>query len=345
MSVSRGLMSISHYSSWASTLYYSFELDVANSLEFAFLGWRDSVYSLRSPKHILSVFSEDYTASIAGSRSREHIPCTLTVYNAGGLRTHELGYECIPSIVDQYRASPAYQKGNFLYYLIKYREDGNQSDIFRYDIAQDTITQINGADEFEAILSVSRNNKYLVVLMDDNDLIDFPWQDPQFCCEGDTHGRHLAILDIESGQILYRSEPVGVYKASDVIWTDDENVVISASLVYGDDYSDWSGGYLLRISFEENYYTAYITNQYGGIALEPSPDQQYGLSETHVLIDLQTLETIPFLSPSLPEDYAVLTRWQEDGRLRVLVRVKDDYSQQVTYMVTLSEQIEVGEDS
>jgi hypothetical protein len=322
VSASRGLASVSHYySSWPATTTYAFDINTPNSIEFAFWSWWDSIYAIQSPKRIVSVFSEDYAASNTGSYSREHKPCTLTVYDASGLHTQELGYECIPHFVRDFTASPAYQQGNFLYFLVKYSEEAVDSYLYRYDIAHDTMTELAGAVEIESILSVSPGNDYIAVLMDDNGLLDFPWND-DYCCDY-THGRQLVIISTVIGTPIYRSEPLAVYSPSQLIWTDESTVVVTSyNSEFGDQISDWLWGSMRRIRIEDEGRTIVTTSttKYDAVSLEPSPDHQYGLDRENTLIDLRSFETITILQVGVLETYRVRMRWdQETGDLVVYV--------------------------
>lgn len=321
---------------WPGASCFSFDVTQPNSIEYAFSDLRGgNVFRLDNPVRYGSVLSEDYSALITGSQNPNHPPCTLTLYDAAGLRQHELGYECIPIILNREGRSPYYRQGNMLYYLTFDSPDSTVSTLRSYDIEFEAGNNALFYGEIENILSVSPDNRYVVLLLDDNGMLESRWMGP--CCF-EIQGWQIAILEAATSQIVYHSEPVGVYTADQAIWLDDTTLIISAAQEYellratedGSVLSNRIPASLRRINLDNGVNVSMImgsTDHHWPDLNWLSPGEwHYLLSEDNTVLDLRTYEPVPILRNDIPEKYTVRLTWSRNGELEVHVSVGDNSS-------------------
>lgn len=325
---------------WEASHYYAFDVTQPNSLTPAFYAWRDDHYFGETPARYVSIMSEKYSTSMAGGSGPDHSPCQLVVYDAEGIRRHDLAYECLPMAIDESRYSPFFRHGNTLYYLATASKDATVSELRVFDLDHETGSVQLFTGEIESILSVSPDQRYIVLLMDDNGMLDTPFET---CCK-ERGGWQTAIFDQKWGAVVYRSEPIGVYLPGQVAWMDAHTVLIGAVQELAATRVSEENDYIYevippsirRITFDETYGTDItITTHFGLLTrfpaifpLQMSPDRHAVIVETAV-IDPLTFEKLPILRDDIPESYRVSLRWAEDGAL--VTRIDSESNGMILY--------------
>jgi hypothetical protein len=320
---------------WPATLYYAFDVTQPDSITFAFPSWHDNTMSIEDPPRYVSMFAQSYAAEITGSRS--DTPCTITVLDAEQLFELEVGHDCLPTLLNSRSYAPFLRHEDTLYFLAVERADSTTSTLQSYDMRTLAhISQIAGG-ELETILSVSPDGQYVVVLTNDNFSLDFPTYLRPFCCP-ESDPRQILIFNTNWSYSapVYRSEPVGIFGASQVVWLDERTVVI-ATIAQEEMFRIWEGDGILdniasslrRITFNEDFgITTVIDTRYGlteavmtedRLALETSPNNRYWLRGDHTVLRLHDFQLITLLQEGVQERYRIQTQWLENGDLEVRV--------------------------
>jgi hypothetical protein len=338
-----GISSFSHI----GESYFAFDVTVADSLVYAFTGWRETILRLENPPRYVSLIGENYASSRGTGRGLNHTPCTLTVLDGEQHFDLEVGYDCIPIILNDSDYAPYYQQGNLIYFLTTESAESTISTLQSYDIQNLNQNQQLFVGEIETIVSVSPDGRYVVLLLDDNGSLDFPWRGLiQPCCR-EVRGYQVVILDNESGELVYRSEPIGVIMADQVVWINERSVVIGARhesdtvRVTEDGFTIGSfiPPSLRRITFNDDMsvniaidtgYNGYLPDDLLGV--NTSPNNRYWLRGDQTVLDLTNFQPVPILREGVTDNYAVRTTWLENGDLEVWVTTE---SQSAWYHVTL----------
>lgn|GEM_PF-935009 len=321
------------YRSWPGTTYYTFDVTVPDSLVSAFGGWSNNILQIDDPPRYISLYSQNYSASITGGRGPNHMPCALKVVDAEQTLALEVGYECLPVSLNTSNQSPYYHQGDFIYFLTVDSEDATVSTLQSYNIRTLRHNQTLFTGEIETILSASPDGRYIVLIMDDSRSLDFSWRTTGEVCCFESEGHQVAILDSVHGNLVYRSEPIGVYTTKQVVWLADHIVVIAA--VSGRDAIRISEANdviflgispsLRRITFHDDFSVEAMTNTRYGLdrytepALNTSPDNRYWLMADHKVLDLSDFQPISLLRDGIEERYSIQMKWLERSELEVSV--------------------------
>jgi hypothetical protein len=258
------------------------------------------------------------------------------------INQQDLGYECLPILLNHDWNVPFYRINDTLYYLSTASESSTISTLASFNVRTKTINRLIYTGEIESIVGLSPDEKYIVFLLDDNGILDFPWR-PMACCDG-SYNYQLVILEVERQHIVYVSEPIGVYSAAQVHWIDSRTLAVFASNTIHS-HSATDEGYTLqyglpasirRIAFGETIAVS-ITNAYSvNPYIDPSLQGHYFITEDQQLIDFCTFEPVPIFRDDIPETYLIWFDFDNDG-LQVNVQERDNYSNSVTYRVTLND--------
>ena len=341
------LFSPYHYLSGS---YYSFDLSQPNSLNHLFAGYQDTVIRLENPLRYVAMYSEDFFANRSGSRGSKHRPCQITIYDAEHLIRQDISYECIPLLSTPLDNSLFYQQGDVIYFLSVENEDSTVSTFHNLNIRTLTSLEMPAfslSGEYESIISVSPDGRYIVLLLDDNGELDFNWH-PNGCCFP-SDGWQVGILDTIAGRFVYRSQPIGVYTSEHVVWLDNHNVVITAQSEREMIRASETGIYFLPIPaslrritlYDDGTYDETITTRYGlerGRSIDSliaSPTTHYWIVDGNIIIDLRTLQPIPIVQDDPIERVTFSGKIDENGILQVRVFHPTDSSRYVDYDVTL----------
>lgn len=343
----RGLICISdRWRSAPPDYFYAFDLSQSVSLEPAFVGWEGSIFRLETPHRYGAVFSQAYVALSSGSTDGAPIPCTIIIFTAEGLRTEELGYECIPMNNTDFYRSPYYPAEDSLYVLTIEDRQATVTSLYRYDLLTLTRSEALFTGEVESVLGASPDGRYVVLLVDDNGELDFN-SISLSCC---TSLRHVAIFDTSTSNFVYMSEPLAVLYPGQVIWLDAQTVVIAAQNARIRIPTDETGGgvqggisgSLRRISLNAaSGRTLDLVNVEAFIAGASvpytSPNKRYVLlPDERTVFDLTNFTALVLLRPDVPAEYIITTAWLPNSDLRVTV--SDGASgQYATYRVDLPE--------
>ena len=107
------------------------------------------------------LYSDDYSASMSGSRSAEHRPCTLRIYDADGLHEFELDYECRifrPCLLPEEQVFR--RVDNMLYFFTIASEEAAITELRSYDLnlppEDPRQTAVLAVGEIEAIQELLR---------------------------------------------------------------------------------------------------------------------------------------------------------------------------------------------
>ena len=308
-----------------------------DSLEPVFSGWPESLFSLENPKRYFALYVRDYFAYLIGAYIDDN-PCLLWIYDANGLRTQELGDTCIPILTERNIIAPYFRYGLDFYYLVADRETPGISTLYQYDTEHERVSKPLFKGEIESIISISPGAHYAVVVLDNNGELDFQWIDA-FCC---TQVMKMGILDIQTGQLIYQSESMGLYTATQVDWLDPNTLLVGGTLTQYD-LNKGITPYSLRRIHIENEVTIQLTTQYSW-ECESQPlvlcrQDDILLSVNNILenqskpviLDLNTFQPLPLLRNDIPYTY-IEARWQTD-KLRVDVHSQNDATKVVSYLV------------
>lgn len=321
VSDTQGLVCSSGMQSWMGVRHEGFDVTQENSLAATGYSWHEGDIHLEDPVRYISISSDEYDSSKVGIQAGR-TPCTVTIYDTTGQRETKIGDGCVPILIDPSNIAPAYRQGNSLYFLTKTDLEATVSTITRYDMAEETITEIVAhAGEVENIISVSPGERYIVALMDDNGALDFPWRAYRSRCCPAQYGWFVAIIDAKTDNIIYISEPMGVYSSSDVKWLDDETVVIASDEIYR---HLRNAEISLPATLRQIQLGEIITTQSMTMAVDVASPNQYGLHNQNTVIDLFTFEPVSIFQDDILETYSVRTRWdEENGDLVVYVSLPD----------------------
>ena len=332
---------------------YSFDLHQPDSLEFLFSGWMETMFQVDEPIRYGAFYAEIYFTMITGGGSSRHAPCGLTLYDNNRREQKVFGYECVPLMIDDYTHAPYLQRDDVLYFLTTDKRLDREMPEAKVSVLKSyNVRDLKGnyflyKGEIESLLSVSPDHRYAVLLLDDNSVLDFPFHPYKI---SGSRGWNVGVLDMKSRQMVYQSEPVGVYGASQVIWLDDRTVVI-ASTSYSETipathpdqpktYPD--GSTLLRIEIDPETDTTdvHITNEFAyrqrsAIDINTSPNNCYLLLDDHRIVNLYTFEQTPLLRDDVPEAYKISTLWQEDHQIHVSVSSRTEDKGYISYNITL----------
>lgn len=338
------LCSADFYRSWPGSSYYVFDVTQSDSLIHAFGGWEEDIMWIDDPPRYVSLFSQNRSSSITGSSGPDHISCTLSIYDAKQLINREVGYECLPIPLDYESAAPYYRHGDVIYYLTIEGPDATVSTLHFGDVKMNMFFSIFTA-EIETILSVSPDGRYVVLLLDDDRVFDFIWNSPanNNCCPED-EAYEVAILDTQSNEFVYRSEPIGVYLTKQVAWLNEQSVVIAATRVFhsirvsesDDTFDVMIPPSLRRVTVNDDSIvdvvieTSLSFDHYDFFSLNTSPDHRYSLRSDHTVIDLYNFEVIPLLCEGCEETFQGFTRWTPEGTIEA--SIYGDYPYQYYYL-------------
>jgi hypothetical protein len=324
------------FRSWPGTAYYAFDVTRSDNLIRAFSGWQENIFQIDAPRRYVSLYSQDHSASITGGTGPDHLPCTLIIYDAEQLIEQEVGYECSSVTLGQMDAAPYYRDGNVIYFLTIESEDASVATLHRFD-AHNLVQYSIFTGEIENVLGVSPDGHYIVLLMDDDRIFDFPWRPRgDFCCP-ESGGYEIVVLDTQTSEFLYRSEPIGVYASGQVVWLDEQSVVIAAvqeqhpiRVSEGNDVIyDIVPPSLRRITLNDDFSMDVVIDPSLGLdhavsavdrlSLNTSPDNRYWLRSDHTVVDLRDFETITLFREGFEDTYRVYTSWTPEGVIEVRV--------------------------
>lgn len=342
----QGMICNNSIHTYAGFIYFQFDVTQAYSSEQVIRAWNGTVERLEHPVRFVSLYSQAYRNDITGSRS-EHLPCSVTIVDADGIFNQEIGYDCLTIGVTELNKSLFYRRGDWVYFLSIDEENPDYSRLSRFNIEtkSDSSTIIYVA-EIEGIVGVSPNNNYAVILLDDNNEIDFQFVSNS-CCSDELNYR-VAIVRIDTGEILYASEPMGTYAISQVVWINDETVLIQAqsSLISithpesSEPILDYVPSTIRYITIQGSNVEVTIRNNRGLTSLfndaRDIEQNRYRLTDENILIDLCSLTYIPILQEDIPEDYTVWLYFAETN-LMVSVRYENDYPIWLQYQIVLYE--------
>jgi hypothetical protein len=322
--------------SWLWVRRVVFDIAQENGLQdtLSGYGWDEDTIRLEDPVRYISASVARYSGARTGTEAAD-LPCTVSVYDATGPHEHQIGTDCIPILIDPSTIAPFYHQGNSLYFLVETDRYGTKlSTLTRYDIENETTTQVGPFEiEIENIVSVSPDERYVVLLMDDNNVLDFPWETyPTECCQ-QQYGWFVTIIDSQTDDIVYLSERLGIYSSSDVTWLDNETVVIASGEIYieSDGFPFAPPATLRKIHLGDPLTSMSMTIS---VNLD-SPNDRYGVDDDNTVIDLNSFEPITLFQDDVLEAYSVYIRWDEEtGDLVVSVSLPDD-SESSVYRVTL----------
>lgn len=333
--------------------YYTFDLTQTNSVKYVFSGWwRENIIEIEEPTRFTVMLSEQYISSNTGSVSRDHQPCRIITYDAEGLETLDLGYECRPLWIDDYTIAPYIRNEDTIYFLTVDHPEATIAELHAYDARAKSDPNLPiFSGEIESILSVSPDGQYAVLLMDDNGKLDFSPM-TGYCCLNDKGFRVVIIRiddigNIYAFDIVYRSDAIGVYIPPQVAWLDSNTVVIATR----------ETGEMLRMTEDGNiipYFTPSslhritigsavdiaITTRFGfqrqqTMELNISPNNRYVELPDGKIIDLMTFNEITIFRDNLPDEFYYSTSWLDDNDLRVNIQLKSDYKISAEYHVDL----------
>ncbi len=326
MTPTKGLICVNNSAfDWAATGYYAFDLTQPNSLQSVFGGWGDTIFKLENPTRYFSIDSE-YYVSFVSSGSRWDTPCQINVYDIIGLHTHRLGGACLPFVWGADSISAVYGVPNF-YYLATDEIAQSMlytgiSSLHRFDAETETMSEPLLTGEIENILGVSPDERYIALIMDNNGVLDFPWQ----------HGSYLdkewpvAILDTHSGKIVYQTEPIGITGGSDAEWIDNDTLILMSEDLW-------------RIDLTEGKAITHHTDRYHwrnyNTCLRDANNFMVATIATGetVMVNMATFASLPLLRADLPSDYSIQISCH-NGPLTVRVYSSENHAS-VTYRVEI----------
>jgi hypothetical protein len=333
---------------------YAFDLNESDSLAYVFSGWPESMFHLDDPIRFGAFYSDIYFALITGGGFSQHTPCGLVLYDNNGRDQKGFGYECVPLMLDAYKLAPYLQRDDVLYFLTTNKRllseirEAKDSVLKSYNVRELKGNYFLYKGEIESVLSISPDHHYAVLLLDDNGVLDFPLQ--PYKISGD-RGWKVGILDMKSRQLVYQSEPLGVYASSQVIWLDDHTVII-ASTSYSETVPAThpehpktypTASTLLRIQLdpfspspEIHTSTEFAYRPRGAIDINTSSNGCYLLLDDHRVVNLYTFEEGAVLQEdSQQSEYDFTFLWREDNQIYVSIRSKEDTGDYIGYEITL----------
>jgi hypothetical protein len=363
VSNTQGVICVSSIHQYLPRFCHSFDVTQTDSLERVFSGWLESMLQLDDPPRFGAFYSDIYYAMISGGGSSQHTSCSLTIYDQKGVQNKLLGYECIPLRIDNYKSAPYIQQNNTLYFLttnerlLTERPNATSSVLKTFDFQDMRGNYFIYKGEIESLLSISSDQRYAVVLLDNNGVLDFPFRPFEPFYSSDTlayRGWTVGIIDMQRKELVYQSEPLGVYASSQVSWLDDRTVVIASSATSDTLYIQVPGAStpepdfyplsstLLRIELDtlnaspEIHLTSEFPHQQrGAIDINTSPNGCYLLLEDHRIVNLYTFEEVAVIRDDLLNAYDLTLLWQEDDRIYISISTRGDSDEYIGYEMTL----------
>jgi hypothetical protein len=343
-----GLLCRRAYQHYVTDVYYHFDLAHSFSVEAVLSGWDETMFSIDDPSRVGSVFSSQYFELMSGSA----IPtpfCSLWSYDLEGLHHIELGAECLIGIhAGQFvNYVPFFRKDSQLYLLIKEHADATISSLKRYDIATGTLQPIMSSDgntlsgEFESIIGVSPDDRYIVMMGDENGVLGYiTMMDSIFPPGGEWQ---VVIFDQKTGELLYRSNPLGVYADRQVYWLDDKTVIIAAVPPRGALPTDNTTitkptGSLQKLTFNSDgtVEAEILTGYDGGMMEYGSADYRcYLINPDDSVINLDTFESVRVMGGAALENYYLHMEWHPAGSLAVTIYPRRAGAERAAFLVTL----------
>jgi hypothetical protein len=329
--------------------YFVFDITQPNSIMPAFKGWENDVFYDDELKRNVSLYGDMYEKGFAGGPPGQHTACHVTVYDAQGLREKELGYDCLP-VFDEDTATPFYRYGDYLYYILVDEDEMRRTSLYRYSLVDETITEIIDDFEVKNIIAVSPDEQYIVILTD-TDLNRFVFEARMgaSCCSMQDYSWQIAIFEIQTGDLAYKSDDLGIYTPNQLIWVDDTTLILGAQMSAVDLpvngsliklESIWRIELPRKTDSAARQFVKILTISDSSLDL-PSPHGIYGFgiyegfgAYERTLIDLRTFDVVPLLQ-SPPWPYDLEFEWQSDHALLVRVAPRDDDQPSITYRVIL----------
>jgi hypothetical protein len=338
ISNTQGLLCLSK---WPGAALYTFDTTQPDSIEYVFQTWGDA-FLLEDLNRHATVQSEDYFALYLGSDDQEHLDCSLSIFDAAGLRTETLGYECLLISPDSFEQRPYFNQDNILYYLTKDSNDAPVSTLKSYDLEHESGNFPWLTAEIESILGASPDHRYIVLAMDDNQELGTYSPD----------GFQIAIWDFSASQIVYQSEPINLFYSSNIAWIDNRTVVMDASggiqlpqaSKVGEPTPALSPSSIRTIILNpDGSYDAMVSTQYSiEYPKEFEVFQQgcYLLQENRAVVDLYTYEAVPIIQAEALSAYNIHAYFHGADVNSLRVKITPNASenaalQPLTYKITL----------
>jgi|GEM_PF-5268104 len=193
--------------------FYVFDVTQEGSLQFAERGWVYTFYE--DPSRYEYVMTDEFFRDKTGSAPTEHIDCSFMLYDAQGLRTYELGYDCgawayepMAQCLSVFRyRSDSIDRDGYLYL----RFDSNPaqtSTLVHIDLETDEFSEL-AIGEIESVISVSPDGRYVALILDDNGQIDRVDQGCGWFNWDELENARLAIFDTFGRQYIYETARLG----------------------------------------------------------------------------------------------------------------------------------------
>src|SRR5690606_40758561 len=87
---------------------------------------------------------------------------------------------------------------------------------------------LNVSGEFEAVLSVSPDDRYILLAADTRSHLTVPIDHNYFLQDSDGKGLRIVVFDRLLGKLVYFTEPLGVYISNQVFWLDHSTLIIAS---------------------------------------------------------------------------------------------------------------------
>ena len=321
------------------TAYYTVDISEADSMEHLFTGWRENTFVLKEPLRYVSLHTYYYVLTnwgIGGESGPQNIPCELRIFDGLTLFEQILAFNCLTMWANDFNDAPYYRHDDKIYYLAVDSFEATVSNLKNFDVINIEESDTLFSGEIESVISVSPDERYIVLLMDDNQELDF-FSNPNYCCSR-RGGWQVVILDQQTGDIVYQSEPIGVFIPTQVHWLDEQTLVIGALTDIDPETGTETSASLRRISIENGTIDELVTLDYsienlsGFETHRLSSDRQHWLRDNQI-IDLRNLEVIPILREDIANLETLSIGWQEDNSLHVTINNPENGEQSVEYRV------------
>lgn len=312
-----------------NTNYYRFDLREPDTLELAFTGWgTETVTVFDNRQRYIAIRSENDSALRGAGLSSEAPPCTVTFYDARYYYQEKVGYECIPSFTDDYNRKLLHHQNDTLYFL-----SIDSPNVLTSNLQQIILTRPDPnihlllTGEIEAVLSIAPDTRHVVVLMDDNGSLDFPYQST-ICCDGRDHWL-VTIISAEEGRIVYQSPPVAVHTADQVWWLDAQTfILITADSI------------IHRVVLHERGVDLATTSRYAIDRQQRDTrliSQRYWLfPDEYDVLDMLIFERLPILTPEALAMYDVSMHSLDGDAVQVTIASKEGAGS-VVYQISFDE--------
>lgn len=304
VSNTRGFIRYTNPPGWDSDSFYAFDTTQPGSVELI----RGSFGGILSnPPRYEEITTTGLETAITGAEV-EHSPCELTVYDAKGVRRHNLGYDCGSTRL-------FYSHGRYFYVRI---DDENSTTA--------TLTGLNPENgrtidyysaEIEWFHSLSPDNHYALFVLDTNGKIDLVNYYPQHGADAGAIWNYLpetayvTVVDLQHGHVVYDTRSINspIYRTIFIAeWCGNDCLL----------YTFGSG--LTQLRMLENGLQVSRTGIEYRHNMEVSPDQTRLLvpdSRHHYIFDFSTFQSIPITLPDVPFD--VQGEWNDNDQLKVKV--------------------------